>query len=75
MLIDIIGRYIPLQIILIFYGLSRWDMTLISFYAYRRVDHDSRNPKRRLVLRRQIPRREIEHLVQHVVPNILFELS
>jgi hypothetical protein len=54
---------------------KRWDMTLISFYVYRRVDQNSRNPKRRLVLRKQMPRREIEHLVQHIVPNILFELS
>jgi hypothetical protein len=30
MLIDIIERYIPLQIILILYGLSRWDIALNS---------------------------------------------
>jgi hypothetical protein len=54
---------------------KRWDMTLISFYVYRRVDQNSRNPKRRLVLRKQMPRREIEHLGQHIGPNILFELS
>jgi hypothetical protein len=39
MLIDIIGRYIPLQIILIFYGLSRWDMTLCQ--KKRKMGYDT----------------------------------
>jgi hypothetical protein len=66
--IDIIGRYINLQIILMLYGLFVWDMALNSFDAYRRVEQESRNPKRRLVPKRQMPRSEINHLTQYVVP-------
>jgi hypothetical protein len=68
MLIDIIGRYIHLQIILMLYGLFVWDMALNSFDAYRRVEQESRNPKRRLVPRSQMLRSEINHLTQYIVP-------
>ncbi|RDX64721.1 hypothetical protein CR513_56685, partial [Mucuna pruriens] len=62
-LIDNIGRYIYLHTILTFCCPFGCDIALNAFDAYRREEKDSRNQRRKQVLRRQLPRRETEHLM------------